>query len=154
MIRTRIAPSPTGFLHIGTARTALFNYLFAKKHGGVFVLRIEDTDLERSDPKFEEDILDGLTWLGIRPDEGPREGGVFGPYRQSERIDTYERYLRQLLESGKAFSCFHSESELAASEGNAEGKIFAPHICEHRDIARDEAERRIAAGEVRAQGSI
>ena len=100
MIRTRIAPSPTGFLHIGTVRTALFNYLFAKRHGGVFVLRIEDTDLERSDTKFETDILDGLAWLGIQLDEGPREGGSFGPYRQSERIATYEQYLRQLLDGG------------------------------------------------------
>jgi len=146
-VRTRFAPSPTGRLHIGGARSALFNYLFAKKHGGVFVLRIEDTDLERSDRKFEEDILDSFEWLGIRPDEGPREGGPFGPYRQSERISTYETYLRQLLESGKAFFCFHTASGLAASEGNAEGKIFAPHICEHRAMARADAERRIAAGE-------
>ena len=147
MIRTRIAPSPTGFLHIGTVRTALFNYLFAKRHGGVFVLRIEDTDLERSDTKFETDILDGLAWLGIQLDEGPREGGSFGPYRQSERIATYEQYLRQLLDGGKAFYCFHTESELAASEGNAEGKIFAPHVCDHRDMARADDEGRMGGGE-------
>lgn len=146
-IRTRIAPSPTGRLHIGTARTALFNYLFAKKHGGTFVLRIEDTDLERSDRAFEDDILAGFAWLGIQPDEGPAEGGPFGPYRQSERLDTYETHLHQLLDAEKAFYCFHSASELAASGGTAEGKIFAPHVCEHRDVPRSEAEQRIAAGE-------
>ena len=81
--RTRIAPSPTGWLHLGTARTALFNYLFAKKHGGKFILRIEDTDLERSDKKYEKDIIENLRWLGIEWDEGPDAGGEFAPYRQS-----------------------------------------------------------------------
>src|SRR3989344_9397944 len=87
-IRVRIAPSPTGFLHIGTARTALFNWLFAKKYGGKFILRIEDTDLERSEKRFEDDIIAGLKWLGLNWDEWP--------YRQSERLDIYEKYLKQL----------------------------------------------------------
>ena len=87
--RVRIAPSPTGNLHIGTARAALFNYLFARKYGGVFVLRIEDTDVERSDKKYEKNIFDGLRWLGIDPDEGPEQGGQYGPYRHSERSGSY-----------------------------------------------------------------
>lgn len=103
-IRVRIAPSPTGFLHIGTARTALFNWLFARHCGGKFILRIEDTDLERSDKKFEADIIAGLKWLGLDWDEGP--------YRQSERLDTYEKYLRRLLTSGSAYYCECSKEEL------------------------------------------
>src|SRR4030042_761842 len=102
-IRVRIAPSPTGPLHIGTARTALFNYLFAKKYGGSFILRIEDTDLERSDPKYEKDILDGLKWLEFEWDEF---------YKQSERIETYTKHLKKLLDSGRGFYCYHSEKEL------------------------------------------
>lgn len=105
-VRTRIAPAPTGFLHIGTARTALFNYLFAKKNQGSFILRIEDTDIERSDPKWEKDIIDSLKWLGIEWDEGP--------YRQSERLDIYAKYLKKLLDEDKAYYCFCSEEELEA----------------------------------------
>jgi len=110
--RTRIAPSPTGFLHIGTARTALINYLVAKKNSGHFVLRIEDTDLERSDKKFEEDIMEGLRWLGLFWDEGVELGGSFAPYRQSERLQTYQKYIKELLEQGRAYHCFCSEEEL------------------------------------------
>ena len=113
-VRTRFAPSPTGFLHIGTARTGLFNYLFAKKNQGSFVLRIEDTDIERSDPKFEKDILDSLKWLGIEWSEGPDNGGQFGPYRQSERTKNYVEYIRKLLKENKAYYCFCSEEELEA----------------------------------------
>jgi len=113
-VRTRLAPSPTGFLHIGTARTALFNYLFAKKNQGSFILRIEDTDLERSDPKFEKDILESLKWLGIEWSEGPENGGDYGPYRQSERLNIYAKYLEKLLQEGKAYHCFCSEEELEA----------------------------------------
>jgi len=111
-IRTRLAPSPTGFLHIGTARTALFNYLFAKKNQGSFILRIEDTDLERSNPKFEKDVLDSLKWLGIEWSEGPDNGGDYGPYRQSERVEIYAEYLKKLLKEDKAYYCFCSEEEL------------------------------------------
>ena len=94
-VRTRFAPSPTGFLHIGGARTALFNYLFAKKNNGFFILRIEDTDIERSKPEFDKDILDCLKWLGIEYNEGP--------YRQSERKEIYKRYLEKLLEEERAY---------------------------------------------------
>lgn len=134
--RVRIAPSPTGYLHIGTARTALFNYLFAKKSGGAFIVRIEDTDLERSDKKFEAEILESLEWLGIKADESPskRKPGDRGPYRQSERLDSYEAYVKRLLASGAAFYCAHSETDLDAERKSlmAEGK--APvHWCDQRD---------------------
>ena len=103
-VRTRFAPSPTGFLHIGSARTALFNYLFAKKNKGSFILRIEDTDKERSKPEFEQDIIENLKWLGIEIDEDI--------YRQSEREDIYAKYLKKLLEEDMAYYCFCSEEEL------------------------------------------
>ncbi|MBI4119261.1 MAG: glutamate--tRNA ligase [Parcubacteria group bacterium] len=111
-VRVRIAPSPTGPLHLGTARTALFNWLFAKKHGGKFIVRIEDTDLERSDPKFEKDILEGLRWLGLDWDEGPDKEGEYGHYRQSERSDSYEKYIRQLLDRNLAYYCFCTKEQL------------------------------------------
>ncbi|OGG42814.1 glutamate--tRNA ligase [Candidatus Jorgensenbacteria bacterium RIFCSPLOWO2_12_FULL_42_11] len=103
-IRVRIAPSPTGFLHLGTARSALFNWLFAKNQGGIFILRVEDTDLERSDPKYEKDIVENLQWLGLDWDEGP--------YRQSERLDIYEKYIKKLLQENKAYYCFCAKEEL------------------------------------------
>jgi len=115
-VRVRIAPAPTGFLHIGLARTALFNYLFAKKYEGVFILRIEDTDIERSDPEFEKDILENLKWLGIEWSEGPDIGGEYGPYRQSQRLETYAKYLEKLLTENKAYHCFCSEEELEAQK--------------------------------------
>lgn len=111
-LRTRIAPSPTGFLHIGTARTALINYIYAKQNSGHFILRIEDTDLLRSDLKFEQDIIEGLKWLGILWDEGPDIGGEYGPYRQTQRIDTYKKYIERLLTENKAYRCFCDEKEL------------------------------------------
>ncbi len=110
--RVRIAPSPTGLLHMGLARTALFNYLFAKKNQGSFILRIEDTDIDRSDHEFEKDILESLKWLGIEWTEGPDIGGEYGPYRQSERLDTYAKYLKKLLEEEKAYYCFCSQEDL------------------------------------------
>ncbi|MFH0859017.1 MAG: glutamate--tRNA ligase [Patescibacteria group bacterium] len=111
-VRVRIAPSPTGFLHIGTARAALFNYLFAKKNNGSFIVRIEDTDIERSKPEFEQNILDGLKWLGIDWDEGPDKGGECKFYRQSERLDIYSKYLQKLLDNKQAYYCFCSKEEL------------------------------------------
>ncbi len=121
--RVRIAPSPTGPLHIGTARAALFNYLFAKKYKGSFILRIEDTDLERSDPKYEKDIIDGLKWLGI-------EWSEF--YKQSERIESYTKYLKKLLDSKQAFYCYHSKEELEKERKEKLKKKEPPiHICEH-----------------------
>ena len=108
MTRVRFAPSPTGNLHIGTVRTALFNWLFAKHVGGTTVLRIEDTDLARSEKQYEENIYEGLNYLGIDHDEDPIKGGDYGPYRQSERIATgiYKKYCDQLLTSGHAYYCF------------------------------------------------
>lgn len=138
LVRTRIAPSPTGWLHIGTARTALFNYLFARRHGGTFVVRIEDTDLERSDKKFEADILEGLSWLGIEWDEGPGKGD-YGPYRQTERLDSYERYLNKLLEQGRVFYCAHTAQELETErQAQMETKQAQRHICTHRNAGNTE----------------
>ncbi len=111
-IRVRFAPSPTGPLHIGGLRTALFNYLFARKNGGVFILRIEDTDQTRFVDGAEGYIIESLDWCGLTPDEGPRQGGGFGPYRQSERKDQYQRYALQLLETGHAYYAFDTPEEL------------------------------------------
>jgi glutamyl-tRNA synthetase len=120
MIRVRFAPSPTGYLHVGGARTALFNWLFARKSGGVFVLRIEDTDVERSSADMVEGILDGLRWLGLDWDEGPIVGGPLGPYFQSGRLDRYRAMARQLLESGRAYHCYCSPEDLKARREAAE----------------------------------
>jgi glutamyl-tRNA synthetase len=119
--RCRIAPSPTGPLHVGTARTALFNYLFARQTGGTFVLRLEDTDKARSSVGFEQDILDGLHWLGLEWDEGPEvaersAGGAFGPYRQSERGALYAQAIERLLAEDKAYPCFCTAQERAADK--------------------------------------
>ena len=139
-IRVRIAPSPTGALHVGNARAGLFNYLFAKKYGGAFVLRIEDTDLERSDKKYESDIFEGYRWLGITPDESPEIGGPYGPYRQTERTGTYRKHLERLLAGGSAFYCFHSERELEEEkEKLLEAKRPPLHMCEYRTMDPDEA---------------
>jgi glutamyl-tRNA synthetase len=113
-VRVRFAPSPTGALHIGGIRTALFNYLFAKKHGGSFILRIEDTDKNRFVDWAEKYIIDSLSWLGILPDEGPGIGGEYEPYRQSERKSIYREYAQKLIEEGKAYYAFDSTEELEA----------------------------------------
>lgn len=125
--RLRFAPSPTGHLHIGGARSALFNYLLAKKWNGTFVLRIEDTDQDRSIKEFESDIMRGLDWLGIKPDESPLVEGPFGPYRQSERKEYYTSAVRQLLEKKIAFYCPHDEKTAKNRENPT------PHWCEYRD---------------------
>ena len=111
-VRVRIAPSPSGNLHIGTARTALFNYLFAKKMGGKFILRIEDTDAERTSQEYIDNIFDSLKALGLNWDEGPDVGGPYGPYTQSQRFDIYPKYVQQLLDSGFAYECFCTPEEL------------------------------------------
>ncbi|KAJ4713195.1 Glutamate--tRNA ligase [Melia azedarach] len=111
-VRVRFAPSPTGNLHVGGARTALFNYLFARSKGGKFVLRIEDTDLERSTRESEDAVLQDLSWLGLDWDEGPGVGGDYGPYRQSERNSLYKQYADKLLESGHVYRCFCTNEEL------------------------------------------
>src|SRR5688500_13928039 len=103
--RLRFAPSPTGYLHIGGARTALFNWLYARRHGGRFILRIEDTDQVRSTAASLQAILDGLRWLGIEWDEGPEVGGTYGPYMQTERLDIYRQWSEKLMSEGKAYRC-------------------------------------------------
>jgi nondiscriminating glutamyl-tRNA synthetase len=131
-IRVRIAPSPTGPLHIGTARTALFNYLFARRHGGTFILRLEDTDVARSSIAFEKDILDGLHWLGITWDEGPdvaggADIGPFGPYRQMARREHYDAAARHLLANDLAYPCYCTPAELEADRKAQETAHQAPH---------------------------
>ncbi|KAG9476803.1 hypothetical protein GDO78_002280 [Eleutherodactylus coqui] len=111
-IRVRFAPSPTGFLHLGGLRTALYNYLFAKKHGGAFILRLEDTDRSRLVPGAAEAIEDMLEWAGIPPDESPRQGGPYGPYEQSQRLNFYQEAVQALLESGAAYRCFCTPQRL------------------------------------------
>ena len=118
-VRVRIAPSPSGNLHVGTARTALFNYLFAKKHNGKFVLRIEDTDAERTSQEYVDNIFDSLKALGLNWDEGPDVGGDFGPYTQSERFDIYPKYIQELLDKGYAYECFCTPEELEAEKEEA-----------------------------------
>lgn len=113
-IRVRFAPSPTGPLHIGGARSALFNFLFARKYGGQVILRIEDTDRERSSRESEEDIISSLRWLGLNWDEGPDVEGPFGPYRQMERLPVYEKYVKELFDKGYAYYCYCTEEELEA----------------------------------------
>ena len=116
-VRTRIAPSPTGFPHVGTAYIALFNLAFAKAHGGEFILRIEDTDQTRSTAQSEKMILDALRWVGLDWSEGPDVGGAHAPYRQSERKDIYKRYAQELLDKGHAFRCFCTPDELDQMRG-------------------------------------
>jgi len=113
-VRVRFAPSPTGPLHIGGVRTALYNYLFARQHGGDLIFRIEDTDTNRFVPGAEEYILESFKWLGIQFDEGVSFGGDYGPYRQSERKDIYRKYVKMLLDAGKAYVAFDTPEELAA----------------------------------------
>lgn len=125
-VRVRFAPSPTGPLHIGGVRTALFNYLFAKKHNGTFILRIEDTDQNRYVPEAEKYIIDALNWCNIPYDEGPNKNGDYGPYKQSERKNIYKKYINSLLEKGKAYYAFDSADDLALERKKHEekGKTF------------------------------
>ena len=126
-VRVRFAPSPTGPLHLGGARTALYDYLFAKNKGGDFVLRIEDTDTQRFVPGAEEYIMEALEWCGIIPDESPKHGGPYGPYRQSERREIYDRYTEQILKTDYAYIAFDTPEELDAirSEYEAKGEVFS-----------------------------
>ncbi len=119
MVRTRFAPSPTGYLHIGGVRTALYNWLYARQKKGKFILRIEDTDAERSTEESINAILDGLKWLNLDWDEGPEKIGGFGPYYQSKRLDIYNKYLNDLIKSGKAYRCFCTQEELKIKKENA-----------------------------------
>lgn len=158
-VRVRIAPSPTGYLHIGTARTALFNWIFAKKHGGVFIVRIEDTDEERSEPKYEQDILEELAWLGLEWEEGPitqsqisnlksqKYLGSYGPYRQSERGEIYEKYVKKLLDENHAYYCFCTKDELDAMRNGMLSEGFAPKYSGRcRDLSQSEVQKNIVSG--------
>lgn len=126
-VRVRYAPSPTGHLHIGNARTALFNYLFARHNGGDFILRIEDTDAKRNIADGESSQLDNLTWLGMDWDEGPDKPGNYGPYRQSERGSVYNPLIEQLLLSNRAYKCYCSEEELEAERDAQKSRSEMPH---------------------------
>ncbi|MCJ7728927.1 MAG: glutamate--tRNA ligase family protein, partial [Sedimentisphaerales bacterium] len=122
MVVTRFAPSPTGYLHIGGARTALFNWLLARKTGGKFILRIEDTDLKRNTPTATQQVINDLRWLGINWDEGPEVDGPNGPYFQSQRKKLYDKYARQLLDQGNAYYCFETAEELEKLRKQAEAQ--------------------------------
>ncbi len=147
-VRVRFAPSPTGYLHVGNVRTALFNFLFAKNRDGKFILRIEDTDLERSKREFEDALIKDLEWLGIKWDEGFIVGGDFGPYRQTERLDIYKKYAEKLINEGKAYYCFCSKEELEKEREKQKrmGKI-PKYSGKCRNIPIDEALNRIKNGE-------
>jgi nondiscriminating glutamyl-tRNA synthetase len=121
-VRVRFAPSPTGYLHVGNARTALFNWLYARQQKGIFILRIEDTDVERSTSEYEEKLKEDLLWLGLDWDEGPDVGGRFGPYRQSLRLDVYKEYTQRLLDMDKAYHCFCSPEDLEVERKEALAK--------------------------------
>ena len=154
-VRVRFAPSPTGPLHMGGVRTALYNYLFARQHGGDFILRIEDTDSQRFVPGAEKYILDSLAWCGIRIDEGVAEGGPHAPYRQSERREIYLKYAQQLVESGHAYYAFDTQEELASIRAEAEsrGQTFAYNhevrgrLATSLALPAEEVRRRMEAGE-------
>lgn len=150
-MRVRFAPSPTGSLHIGSARTALFNFLFARRHGGAFVVRIEDTDAARSDERHVQSILADLAWLRLTWDEGPDVGGVYGPYRQSERADRHAAAARTLLQSGAAYRCFCSEERLEELRETQLAEGRTPRYDRRcAAIPPPEAAARVAAGEAAA----
>lgn len=147
-VRVRFAPSPTGHMHLGSARTALYDYLIAKKTGGQFILRIEDTDFKRYIPGAEQELIDGLRWLGIDFDEGPDVGGPYGPYRQSERKEIYLTYAKKMVESGNAYYCFCSPERLSRVREEQQKRKEAPHYdgtC--RNLRAEEASKRIESGE-------
>jgi glutamyl-tRNA synthetase len=146
-VRVRIAPSPTGDPHVGTAYIALFNYVFTKKHGGQFILRIEDTDRTRSTKDSEDAILRALRWVGLGWDEGPDVGGPCGPYRQSERSEIYKTEVAKLVASGAAYRCFCTAERLEQMRADNKGKSFVGYDGLCRNVARDESDRRAAAGE-------
>ncbi|MFZ5908571.1 MAG: glutamate--tRNA ligase [Chloroflexota bacterium] len=146
--RVRMAPSPTGHFHLGSARTALYNYLLARKTGGQFILRIEDTDQKRFVEGAEQEIFDSLAWLGITPDEGPHVGGPYAPYRQTERREIYQQHANELVQKGFAFPCFCTAERLAQVRQEQQArkeKTRYDGTC--RSLAPSEAARRIAAGE-------
>jgi len=155
-VRVRFAPSPTGGLHIGGVRTALYNYLFARKNGGTFILRIEDTDQKRFVEGAEQYIVDSLKWFGLEPDESPAAGGDFAPYRQSERKANYKQYADQLLEQGNAYYAFDTEEEIEAMKARlSEARVVNPsynnitrmQMKNSLTLSAEEVQTRIASGE-------
>ena len=155
-VRVRFAPSPTGPLHMGGVRTALYNYLFARKHGGQFLLRIEDTDQARFVPGAEDYIREALDWCGITPDESPWTGGPDGPYRQSDRKDLYRQYADQLIASDKAYYAFDTSEELeamrerlkaAGSASPAYNAVTREHMKNSLTLSADEVKERLARGD-------
>ncbi len=147
-VRVRFAPSPTGHLHVGNARTALFNWLFARHHGGTMILRIEDTDVERSETRFEDQLMADLKWLGLDWDEGPDVGGPLGPYRQSDRIEIYREHAERLLETRKAYLCFCTDADLQKEREKAQAEHRQPiYSGKCRAVDPAEAKRRRDAGE-------
>ena len=144
-VRVRFAPSPTGYLHVGSARTALFNYIYAKANGGKYILRIEDTDYERSMENFVVDIEEGLDWLSLSPDEGPRVSGPHPPYRQSQRLELYRKYAEEIVKKGFAYRCYCTDAELEEKRQDALRDGTAPRYdgkCKNlREPQRLELER-------------
>jgi nondiscriminating glutamyl-tRNA synthetase len=146
--RVRFAPSPTGMLHVGNARTALYNWLFARHTGGDFLLRIEDTDVERSEVRYEAQLIEDLRWLGLDWTEGPQIGGPYAPYRQSERYPIYQQHTEQLLREGKAYRCFCSAEELEQERQLAiQQHRTQMYSGKCRSLAPADAQARAAAGE-------
>lgn len=147
MVKVRFAPSPTGYLHLGNIRTALFNFLFAKRNGGKFLLRIEDTDRERSKPEYAKAQMEDLLWLGLKWDEGPEVGGNNGPYYQSERMDIYQKYIDKLIAEDKAYYCYVTEEETEKMKVLAKLEKRPPRFDNRgRDFTSEEIEKRKAAG--------
>ena len=147
-VRVRVAPSPTGHMHLGTARTALYDYLLAKQTGGKFILRIEDTDTKRTMPGAEQEIMDGLRWLGLEYDEGPDLGGAFGPYRQTDRKEIYSEHAQILVTRGNAYPCFCTPDRLEKMRQAQQKRKEPPHYdgtC--RKLTPEESDRRISSGE-------
>ena len=143
-VRVRVAPSPTGDPHVGTAYVTLFNYVFAKQNGGKLILRVEDTDQNRYRKASEERILKGLKWLGLQCDEGPDVGGSYGPYRQSERLPLYKKYAETLLEKEKAYHCFCTQERLAEARETQKkegGRFGYDRHCRYLD--KSEVEKKL-----------
>src|SRR5271166_5688217 len=140
MVRTRFAPSPTGYLHIGGVRTALFNWLFARKHGGQFILRIDDTDQQRNVTEALQPILQGFRWLGLDWDEGAEVGGPHGPYYQSQKQQRYHAAVRELVEKGRAYWDYATENEVLVERAAAKAEK-RPYLCSRRWMAESTADR-------------
>jgi glutamyl-tRNA synthetase len=154
-IRVRIAPSPTGNLHVGTARTALYNYLFARNKKGKFVFRLEDTDELRSSDTYTKDIIDGLKWLSLNWDEGPDIGGPYAPYKQTEKVDHYEKYAHKLISSGKAYFCYCTQEELTQLKDDQKNSSMAPRYDNRcRNLNQSQIDKFQAEGRIPAMRFI